>query len=357
MRDDGVSLYSSLYVSTPNIQFFFIKQRTVRPMSSPSRLEKFTLLLTLSVIPFAVFLAIVTQVEQNKLDGTGVVYIPIYTIVFMTLSDATISSLFLWLFIAPLRETIRNNKMALRKDLTMVANVMTNRTQTQQHQLQTNTSIKIQVTPPSTVAVAATSNPSITSAQTPDDRPQLNTALEAVMRKNTKACIFTVTWSFISMAFISWSHIANEPYSRKWVVPAGCVDVMWTGLAITYIMHKPRSVGVADIRRNQIQPMMMMMNTNVCTDKNPHKTSLQNKTGSSAGAGLHITTSVAPNEILTPDPSPTPSPSHKSQQTLDASPMNNIMNMNIDSQQQQIKNTNGRKSLQPLMPLIPAVCE
>jgi hypothetical protein len=89
------------------LQFFFIKQRTVRPMSQPGKLEQLVLILTLGIVLVACFSAVVAQGDIGRLDGTCQLFQPMYLLIAMAIVDMVLSSLYLCLIIGPLRETIR----------------------------------------------------------------------------------------------------------------------------------------------------------------------------------------------------------------------------------------------------------
>jgi hypothetical protein len=213
----GMKLGTSSYVMSKlfSYMFFFIKQRTVRPMSHPIWQEKIIFLMTLGILAFSCLCAIVAEGDVNRLDQTCQLYMPIWILGTMAGADVTISFGYLYLFIQPLRETIRNNQRA-RKTVDSHA-----------------------VISPTTATMTITVGERTTPNEKPSDAPAVNNALEEVMRKNTYACILTVVVSVISMTFMIVSHTVNDAYSRKWAVPVGQLDILITSLAITHIMHKP----------------------------------------------------------------------------------------------------------------------
>ena len=199
----GTALYITSKLSS--YLFLFLKQRTVRPMNEPVWQEKVIFLMTLGIIPFAVLDMLITQGEVNALDGTCQLYAPIWMLSVMAGADVTLSLGYLYLFISPLRETVRNNQHA--------------RSRAEAHAL----------------TATATSGGKSTAT------PAVNTALEDVMRKNTWACVITVCISFCSLSFMIIAHAVNDPYARKWVTPIGHADSLFTSLALVHIMRKPGS--------------------------------------------------------------------------------------------------------------------
>lgn len=183
--------------------FFFIKQRIVKPMSKPSRLEKFVFFLTCNIVVFITICMVLTQGDSNALDHTCQSFLPIYLLIIMALADASLSLLYLYLFIQPLRETIRQNQATKRGN-----------------------------------SAAAAASGAGKDAAAP---LAVNLALEDAMRKNTWACVVTVSASFTSMMFLLFSHVSNEPHMRKWVMTVAHGDVLTSGLALGFIMYKGKN--------------------------------------------------------------------------------------------------------------------
>lgn len=129
-------------------------------MSKPSRLEKMVFVGTLGVVPFSVLITVVGEGEQNGLDGTCQLNMRPYLLGAMAGLDASLSLLYLYLFIQPLRETIAVNEAALNH--------------------------------PGATAQQQTSTPATTKrrlASTTAPPATLHTALEKVMRANTSVCV------------------------------------------------------------------------------------------------------------------------------------------------------------------------
>lgn len=68
--------------------FFFLKQRTVRPMSKMMMLEKVVLGATFGVVAFAVIIGVVIEGERNGLDGTCQLFVPVYILIIMCIVRA-----------------------------------------------------------------------------------------------------------------------------------------------------------------------------------------------------------------------------------------------------------------------------
>ncbi len=100
--------------------FFFIKQRTVRVMQ-PSMLwtEKAVLAMTSGILLFGVIAGWLVQGDRSPLDGTCLVWAPVYIMAPMTVADTMLCSAYLYLFLQPLRETIRNNRQRMDRRNTL----------------------------------------------------------------------------------------------------------------------------------------------------------------------------------------------------------------------------------------------
>ena len=79
--------------------------------------------------------------------------------------------------------------------------------------------------PPSPAAAAPSSMDRSTSLK-----------LEAVMRRNTKACIFTLVISTTNMAYCSAAMIVNDPYMRKLVSPLALIDSCLIVSMLCYVL-------------------------------------------------------------------------------------------------------------------------
>jgi hypothetical protein len=206
----GTSLYGMTKLFS--YLFFFIKQRTVRPMNPPSWQERIIFSMTLGIFVFSAFVLVIAEGDANSLDNTCQLYLPIWIQILMLVADVILSFGFLYLFIQPLRVTIRNNQ-------------------------QVRSTAETQ--PPATAKVASSDRISISV-------PSGNNSLEEVMRKNTYACVITVVVSFCSLVFMITAHTTDDPYLRKWVTPIGQADALFTALALSHIMRKPAKAGGRD---------------------------------------------------------------------------------------------------------------
>jgi len=105
-----------VFVKLFSYLFFFVKQRTVRPMQTKmGLLEKLVLVQTTSMLGFAAVLLWILQGDYSPLDHTCVPFIPVWMIILMCIADASLSTLYLYLFISPLRDTIQRNRAYLNR--------------------------------------------------------------------------------------------------------------------------------------------------------------------------------------------------------------------------------------------------
>jgi hypothetical protein len=203
--------------------FFFIKQRTVRPFAAVmSRLEKLVLLMSGGLIPFGIMAVILAQGDQNGLDSTCQLYLPIELLIVMLLADSTLSFLYLYLFVQPLRETMRANGEARRMKEEKAGGKAT------------------------TIASGARVSDlsSLTTSRPPAASGHTN-ALELLMKKNTYACVAAVSASAFAMSFMLAAHRSNDQHTRKWVSVIGGTDALVTVLSLVYVMHKPTASNTA----------------------------------------------------------------------------------------------------------------
>lgn len=280
----GIKTGPSVYVTSKlfSYMFFFIKQRTVRPMSQPTWQEKIIFLMTLGICSFACFVALIAEGEVNPLDHTCQMYIPIWAFGIMAGADSSISLGYLFLFIQPLRETIRSNQQA-----------------------RSNADAQAR----STAKVASSDNKA-TSV------PSANSALEEVMRKNTYSCVLAVVVSFCSMAFMTISHAVEDDYSRKWIMPCGTADGLITALTLAHIMRKPVKPAAAQVRE-----AVPLSNTSKSTNP-PDKSSTQghgNRLHPLGPAEVQLTRSPAGPTHATADASDSSEDRHQQ-----ASPTNQV---------------------------------
>ncbi len=96
--------------------FYFIKQRTVRVMQPKLNWqEKQVLLTTASMLPLMGVAGWLVQGDASALDNSCTLWIPIYLLVFMFGADTGLSSAYLFLFLQPLRETMKQNRQRADK--------------------------------------------------------------------------------------------------------------------------------------------------------------------------------------------------------------------------------------------------
>jgi hypothetical protein len=277
--------------------FFFIKQRTVRQMEPKmGRLEKLVLQNTFSMIALMGIAGWLIQANSSPLDGTCVLDVPVYLLVFMLAADCVLSSLYLYLFLQPLRETIALNA---RRTRSMTAATGPS-TAGAKGAVVTSTTV-IVVAPSSVrVAPAPTSLPASAGAAPSassdphhlsiDQQPisghsnprdlsphpssassptaaaysggggsggagshaftqafehgvasaaavQASLALERVMRRNALACACAIASGTFNLVWFVLGMTTDQPHVRKLVNPFACIDTVVIMATLCWVLH------------------------------------------------------------------------------------------------------------------------
>ena len=315
--------------------FFFLKMRTVRPTEKLSRLHRLILFGTVGVFPWGVGTMVTIQGARSELDGSCIFRVPVWGLLAMMAADWTLSAMFLYMFVAPLRALVTANKHTnarRREGKSAMVVTVTQPPPAPSTFLAAHTtaatsprSSLASPAPTTTVALASPSHkdarsgvgrdrelrvsiasaaaattltvsPSATSpsatCRSPDPDPTSpplmpqptpltptalsptqaqaqgrpvhvhsrrgwlgpgassseasvavarGQALEAVMRRNTRSCLFSVGCTTLSLGWMTAAHLLDDPHLMRLVWPIGVLDIGATCLAIYFLMHSSSS--------------------------------------------------------------------------------------------------------------------
>jgi hypothetical protein len=236
--------------------FFFIKQRTVRQMEPKmGRLEKVVLQNTFSMFLLIGVAGWLVQGDRSDLDGTCVMWIPIYLLLFMASADCVLSSAYLYLFLQPLRATIALNAARSNKTGASVAINVARvapapgggdcgsggvEVSTAQPTAPSDTSggsggIGAQRSVPSSPSVAPVAAAVPTTASAAANAASLS--LQRVMQRNFRAVTASIISSSGNMFFLTIAILTDQPHMRKLVSPLACFDCCVMLASLGWVLH------------------------------------------------------------------------------------------------------------------------
>jgi hypothetical protein len=188
--------------------------------------------------------------RRSLLDGGCVFLSPIWIVCLVLGADVGLSTLYLIMFVAPLRTTIKANR-ALRSN-SITSNTITAATapsgqQQQQHRPLVVTVQAVQVAPVGAEATAglaeggnasagATSAPA--ASLQPREQHDRGQALETVMRKNFSSYAIAVGSSTVSLSLIAAAHVSLEEHLLRSMWLIGLVDLTITFASILHLMNQ-----------------------------------------------------------------------------------------------------------------------
>jgi hypothetical protein len=239
------------YMSTKawSYLFFFLKSRTVRPLEKMNKLEKVVLGVTISLFGAAGGGIWLMTLRRSLLDGGCVFLCPIWIVCLVLGADVGLSTLYLIMFVAPLRATIKANRALRSNSITGAASNAASRQQQQQHRPLVVTVQAVQVAPVGAEAQAAASpaeggnaSAGATSAPAaslqPREQHDRGQALESVMRKNFSSYIIAVGSSTVSLSLIAAAHVSLEEHLLRSMWLIGLVDLTITFASILHLMNQ-----------------------------------------------------------------------------------------------------------------------